>query len=97
MTPSYQRKGGELKGVPSPILGPNKKDTLEEEEEAPQEKLFSVTEEDVEDVLPLEVREKLKGSQAPSQGRTKKILKNFWDPKPRLRAVQKRNRRAPDR
>ena len=71
--PSYQRKGGDLEGVPSPISGPNKKDTLEEGEETPSEKtVANVTEEDNEDVLPPEVREKLKGSQAPSQGLYKK-------------------------
>ena len=73
MTPSYQRKGGELEGFPSPISGPNKKDTLDEGEETPSEKTAAnVTEEDDEDVLPLEVREQLKGSQAPSQGLYKK-------------------------
>ena len=61
-----------LKGSQAPSWGRTKKILLRKKKGLLNKKLFSVTEEDVEDVLPLEVREKLKGSQAPSQGLYKK-------------------------
>ena len=98
MTPSYQRKGGELEGFPSPISGPNKKDTLDEGEETPSEKTAAnVTEEDDEDVLPPNYVRSLRGPKPCLRGCTKKIMRSLRVSKPRLRARTKKTNRAPDR